>query len=270
MTIGLIIIGDEILSGKRSDKHFPKVVELLTARGLQLSWAEYLGDDRQRITRTLERTMATNDIVFSCGGIGATPDDHTRQCAAAAYGVGLTLHPQAKQCIEERMADMARESGTPLDMHTPDNLHRLKMGEFPQGAAIIPNPYNKIPGFSLHTGNGGAHYFVPGFPVMAWPMIEGVLDTHYRHLFHAVARIEKAVFVYGSMESTLTPLMESIEAHYPLVKVFSLPSVGDARTRRHIELGVKGDPEQTEQAFEKMTDALADMAIEFECIVATD
>lgn len=263
MTIGLIIIGDEILSGKRRDKHFPKVVELLAARGLQLGWAEYLGDDRDRITGTLARTMATDDIVFSCGGIGATPDDHTRQCAAAAFGVSLELHPQARQCIEERMADMARESGTPLDLASPDNLHRLKMGEFPHGAAIIPNPYNKIPGFSLHIGNGGAHYFVPGFPVMAWPMIEAVLDTHYRHLFHAVARIEKAVLVYGSMESTLTPLMESIEAHYPLVKVFSLPSVGDATTRRHIELGVKGEPTQAEQAFDMMTNALARMAIEF-------
>jgi molybdopterin-biosynthesis enzyme MoeA-like protein len=263
MAFGLIIIGDEILSGKRSDKHFPKVVDLLAARGLQLSWAEYLGDDRERITRTLERTMATNDIVFSCGGIGATPDDHTRQCAAAAFGVPLELHPDARQRIEERMADMARESGTALDLNAPENLHRLKMGEFPQGAAIIPNPYNKIPGFALRTGNGGAHYFVPGFPVMAWPMIEAVLDTHYRHLFHAVARIEKAVFVYGSMESTLTPLMEAIEADYPLVKVFSLPSVGDAQTRRHIELGVKGEPVQAEQAFKKMTDALSQMAIEF-------
>ena len=263
MTFGLIIIGDEILSGKRTDKHFSKVVELLSSRGLQLGWAEYVGDDPDRITRTLERTMATDDIVFSCGGIGATPDDHTRQCAAAAFGVPLQLHPQAKERIQERMTDMARESGTPLDLNAPDNLHRLKMGEFPQGAAIIPNPYNKIPGFSLRTGSGGAHYFVPGFPVMAWPMIEAVLDTDYPHLFHAVARIEKAVFVYGSMESTLTPLMETIEAAYPLVKVFSLPSVGDAQTRRHIELGVKGEPAQTEQAFAKMTSALDQMAIEY-------
>ena len=263
MTIGLIIIGDEILSGKRADKHFPKVVELLAARGMQLGWATYLADDRESITATLMRTMATDDIVFSCGGIGATPDDHTRQCAAAAFGTPLHLHPQAKVCIEDRMRDMARETGTSLDLQTPENLHRLKMGEFPQGADIIPNPYNKIPGFSLATGKGGAHYFVPGFPVMAWPMIEAVLDTHYRHLFHAEARCEKAMLVYGSMESTLTPLMEAIEAAYPLVKVFSLPSVGDAQTRRHIELGVKGEPQQAEQAFAKMTTALQAMAVEF-------
>lgn len=251
MAIGLIIIGDEILSGKRTDKHFPKVVELLTARGLQLSWAEYAGDDRERITGILRRTFATDDIVFSCGGIGATPDDHTRQCAAAALGVPLELHPEAKAKIEERMADVAREEGRTPDYQMPDNQHRLKMGEFPKGAQIIPNPYNKIPGFSVKHGKG-AHYFVPGFPVMAWPMIEWVLDTHYSHLFSQVPRLEKAVLVFGQAESTLTPLMEALEAEFPLVKVFSLPSVGDATTRRHIELGVKGDPAQVEAAFAKM------------------
>src|SRR5471032_3234327 len=74
MTIGLIIIGDEILSGRRSDQHFAKVVQLLAARGLQLGWAEILGDDPARITATLKRTFASDDIVFCCGGIGATPD----------------------------------------------------------------------------------------------------------------------------------------------------------------------------------------------------
>ncbi len=267
MTFGLIIIGDEILSGKRADKHFQKVVELLTARGLQLGWAEFVGDDRDRVTATLARTMATDDVVFSCGGIGATPDDHTRQCAAAAYGVPLVLHSDARRAIEERMEDIARESGQALDMLAPDNQHRLKMGEFPQGAQIIPNPYNKIPGFALATGSGGAHYFVPGFPVMAWPMIEAVLDAHYVHLFNQVARLEKAALVYGAMESTLTPLMERIEADYPLVKVFSLPSVGEdpagPRARRHIELGVKGEPAQVSAGFAHMMAALDRDKIEY-------
>ena len=81
---GLIIVGDEILSGKRADKHFSKVIELLAARGLALSYSEYIGDDPDRITATLKRAFQSGDVVFSCGGIGATPDDHTRQCAAVA------------------------------------------------------------------------------------------------------------------------------------------------------------------------------------------
>jgi molybdopterin-biosynthesis enzyme MoeA-like protein len=266
MAIGLIIIGDEILSGKRKDQHFPKVVELLTARGLQLSWAEYVGDERARITSVLRRTFAGDDIVFSCGGIGATPDDHTRQCAAAALGVPLELHAEAKAKIEERIADVAREAGTEPDYDAPDNAHRLKMGEFPQGAAIIPNPFNKIPGFSVRHGDGGAHYFVPGFPVMAWPMIEWVLDAHYSHLFQRAPRLEKAVLVFEMAESTLTPLMEAIEAEFPSVKVFSLPSVGDATTRRHIELGVKGEPSQASTAFERMLNGLAQLKAEFQHI----
>ena len=75
------------------------------------------------------------------------------------------------------------------------------MGEFPTGAAIIPNPYNSIPGFSL-----GDHHFVPGFPVMAWPMVEWLLDTRYRHLFNAVPEADASVMVYGLPESTITPL----------------------------------------------------------------
>lgn len=232
--IGLLIVGDEILSGKRRDAHLPKVIELLAARGLSLAWARYAGDDRPRITADLRDAFASGDLVFSCGGIGATPDDHTRQCAAAALGVDLALHPQAKALIEERMRDLAAEQGTVYDPHRVDNRHRLEMGVFPDGAEIIPNPYNKIPGFFV-----GHVHFVPGFPVMAWPMIEWVLDQRYAHR-HGTTRLqERSVIVYGAMEAALTPLMEAIEAAHPGVKVFSLPSVDHPEHGRHIELGVK-------------------------------
>ena len=251
MNFGLIIIGDEILSGKRADKHFSKVIELLTARGLQLGWTEIIGDDPERITATLKRTMAGNDIVFCCGGIGATPDDHTRQCAAAAVGVDLALHPEAKTLIQQRITQMLEEAGKPVDLTTPDHLHRLKMGEFPIGAAIIPNSFNRIPGFSIAN-----HYFVPGFPVMAEPMITWVLDTHFAHLFHQHERAEKSLLVFEIAESLLTPLMEQLEADFPKIKVFSLPSVGNHQIRRHIELGVKGQPDQVARAFELLEQEL--------------
>lgn len=251
-SFAIIIIGDEILSGKRSDKHLPKVIELLGARGLQLSHADYVGDDKARITATLARAFAaaraSGDVVFSCGGIGATPDDHTRQCAAAALSVELALHPEAKELITQRMKDTAEEQGVPFDADRHDNIHRLNMGVFPVGAEIIPNPYNKIPGFTCRAGQGAVH-FLPGFPVMAWPMMEWVLDTHYPHLHQNSAYIEKSVVVLGSMEATLTPLMEEIEAAYAGVKVFSLPSVDHPTYGRHIELGVKGAPAAIELAY---------------------
>jgi len=236
MKIGLVIIGDEILSGKRQDKHLPKVIELLAARGLTLSWARYVGDDRPGITADLQHAFSSGDLVFSCGGIGATPDDHTRQCAAAALGVDLALHPQARDFILERMRDVAAEQGVAYEPDRPDNQHRLNMGVFPAGAAIIPNPYNKIAGFSL-----GHVHFVPGFPVMAWPMIEWVLDHRYPHLHRNGRALERSVIVFGAMEASLTPLMEDVEARFPGVKVFSLPSVDHAEWGRHIELGVKGE-----------------------------
>jgi len=280
---GLIIIGDEILSGKRADKHLPKVIELLAARGLPLAYADYVGDDPARITATLARAFAaaraSGDVVFSCGGIGATPDDHTRQCAADALGVKLVLHPEAKFLIESRMRDVAREQGVAYEPDRHDNIHRLNMGTFPEGAEIIANPYNKIPGFSCFVNSsiqpgprnglrpaagavapsggrephevsdrGGVH-FVPGFPVMAWPMMEAVLDDRYSKLHQKAAYSEKSVIVMGSMEATLTPLMLEIEAGHPQVKVFSLPSVDHAEYGRHIELGVKGAPDAVNRAF---------------------
>jgi molybdopterin-biosynthesis enzyme MoeA-like protein len=248
----LIVIGDEILSGKRADKHLPRFIELLAARGLSLAYAEYVGDDPQRITATLARAFAaaraSGDVVFSTGGIGATPDDHTRQCAAQALGVELALHPQAKALIEERMRDLAREQGRAFEPGRDDNIHRLNMGVFPLGAEIIPNPYNKIPGFSCPAGQGAVH-FVPGFPVMAWPMMEWVLDQRYAAWHRASASLEKSVIVMGSMEAMLTPLMLDIEARHPGVKVFSLPSVDHPQFGRHIELGVKGAPEAVNQAY---------------------
>jgi molybdopterin-biosynthesis enzyme MoeA-like protein len=235
MAFGGIIIGDEILSGKRQDKHMSALVRALGERGLELAWCQYLGDDRELITSTLKRTLAGEDIVFSFGGIGATPDDHTRQCAAAAAGVTLALHPDAETEIRARF-------GAEI---TPK---RLMMGEFPVGSQIIPNPYNRIPGFTL-----GRHHFVPGFPQMAWPMIAWVLDTHYRDLFDPGRIAERSIIVRGAGESQLIDLMNQCLSRYPALKVFSLPRMGEDR---HVELGVRGDASQVPAAIGTLQDGV--------------
>lgn len=245
MSVGAIIIGDEILSGKREDKHFAKVVELLKARGMALDWAQYLGDDRERLTEILRRSFATDDIVFSFGGIGVTPDDHTRQAAAAALGVGIALHPDAEREIRTRFG----EETTP---------QRLMLGEFPLGSEIIPNPYNRIPGFSV-----GNHYFFPGFPVMSWPMLEWVLDTHLAHLHHAVPRDEQAIIVYEAPESALLDLMNRITRDYPKATLFSLPSFGGEGVRRHIELGMRGEPESVSKAMAEIRAEVTQRGLEW-------
>jgi molybdopterin-biosynthesis enzyme MoeA-like protein len=252
MNFGLIVIGDEILSGKRQDRHLAKAIELLSARGLRLSWARYLGDEREQIAAALRQAFEGGDAVFSCGGIGATPDDHTRQAAAAALGVPLALHPQARELITQRMREMAADKGLTFDPDSADNRQRLHMGEFPQGAQIIPNPYNRIPGFSV-----GEVHFLPGFPVMAHPMMEWLLDTRYAALHGTQRLCERSFIVMGALEATLTPLMEALEAAHAQVRVFSLPSVDHPQWGRHVELGVKGPAAVVDAAFDDLRAGLA-------------
>jgi molybdopterin-biosynthesis enzyme MoeA-like protein len=260
VNVGLIIIGDEILSGKRRDSHLAKFIALLGERGMQLSWAQYLGDDRELLTAKLREAFASGDLIVSCGGIGATPDDHTRQSAAAALGRPLALHPQARELIWQRVQQTAAEQGTTADPDHPDTLRRFEMGVFPDGAGIIPNPYNKIPGFFV-----GSVHFVPGFPVMAHPMMAWVLDR-FPQLHRRVDVIERSLIVQGAMEASLTPLMESIEAGFPGVKVFSLPSVDHPQWGRCIELGVKGDVDRLAPAY----DALKQGVIQFGARISTE
>lgn len=230
MAFAAIIIGDEILSGRRADKHVARLIEMLGARGLKLSGARYVADEPQRLVQALSESFASDDIVFSFGGIGATPDDRTRQSVAAALGLGLALHPEAEMAIRTRFGD---------DI----NPHRLEMGVFPVGSEIIPNPYNQIPGFSIRD-----HFFVPGFPVMAWPMVEWVLDTRFAALHHAEDYIERAITVWDTYEGRLIDLMERVTLTYPAATLFSLPTVVAGAERRSVELGMKGPAAVVEAA----------------------
>ena len=218
-TFGIYIIGDEILSGKRQDAHLSFVVQALKARGLQLAWANFLGDIPEQITSSLKASMARADVVFSFGGIGATPDDFTRQCAADAAGLPIERHLAAVAEIEAQYGEGAYPK-------------RVLMADFPQGATLIPNPINRVSGFAINE-----HYFVPGFPEMSHPMILWVLDTYYPHLFHQQDYIEASILVMEAGESRLIDLMNHILAKYPDLKLFSLPKLDKQRTT---ELGVKG------------------------------
>lgn len=238
MAFGALIIGDEILSGRRADKHLAKLIELLRARGLKLAWARYAGDDPARLEETLKQTFATGDVVFSFGGIGATPDDNTRAAAGAALGVDLALHADAEAEIRARFGD---------DI-TPE---RLQMGVFPLCSTIIPNPYNRIPGFAIRE-----HWFVPGFPQMAWPMVEWVLDTHYAHLHHDEDYVERSITVWDAYEGQLIDLMRAVTAEFPKATLFSLPTLAAEGERRSIELGMKGPGAQVAQAMQRISGEL--------------
>ena len=117
------------------------------------------------------------------------------------------------------------------------------MADFPEGAELVPNPFNNIAGFSIRE-----HYFFPGFPVMAHPMAEWVLETYYANRFNQTERGSRSVYVFDQPESRITPIMEHLERTYAGVRSYSLPTVGrtdsDGRyTPPHIEFGIKAEGE---------------------------
>jgi molybdopterin-biosynthesis enzyme MoeA-like protein len=244
VSIGALIIGDEILSGKRTDKHLPHVIATLAARGLALDYACFLGDDRGRLTAALRDSFGRGDLLFSFGGIGATPDDHTRQAAAAALGLPLERHPEAEAEIVARFGAEAYP-------------YRVLMADFPAGSRVIPNPVNRVAAFSLQD-----HHFFPGFPQMAWPMLDWVLANVYPALSRPPA-VERAILVYDAGESQLLPLMDENVLRFPQVKLFSLPSF-EADGRRRIELGVKGDPAYVEAAIAHLRTGVEAKGFRFE------
>lgn len=216
VAFGLIVIGDEVLNGNRNDEHLAKFKRLIGSRGHTLAWHWLLPDDPQVLRDHLRLSFSWAHPVFVCGGIGATPDDHTRACAAAAVGVQLVREPRARALLEARFGDSAYP-------------HRILMADLPAGCDLIPNPINQIPGFSL-----AGHWFLPGFPAMAWPMAEWVLNEHYAT---AEQVQEAAVKVLSIAESRLIPMMEDLGERFPELKMFSLPHMGEDP---HILLGFRG------------------------------
>ena len=241
--IGIILIGDELLNGSRQDKHMSSVIGMLKQRGMSLSWVRIIGDTRAEIIATLKQTSATNDLVFSFGGIGATPDDQTRAAAAEAFGLEIERHPQAQKLLEDKFGESAYPN-------------RILMADLPAHAELIPNPINQVPGFKLNH-----HHFVPGFPDMAWPMVEWVLDTHYSHLFNKTPNIEWRWDILGVPESSLLNMMNELLETFAEVGLSSLPSTvkrGDL-----IDFGLKGPQKDVEKAAKWLEDYLNNHSIAY-------
>jgi len=242
---GVLVVGDEILTGKRADRHFSHVIETLGKRGSRLVWARVVGDDRRQLVRELRQTQQDVVPVFCFGGIGATPDDQTRQAAAEAFAAPLVRHRDAVALIERRFGAEAY----------PD---RIFMADLPEDCVLIPNAYNRIPGFSLYD-----HHFMPGFPVMAWPMLDWVLDRYYPVV--TVLPLEKSVRVINVRESDLLRLMQALSMRHPEARLFSLPHLGEVNT---LEIGFRGEPGAVVAAFAELVSRLQERALLFEVLNA--
>ena len=245
MQFGIILIGDELLSGKRQDKHLEFVINALKERGLELTWARIVGDEPEVLIQTFRETFATKAAVFSFGGIGGTPDDITRQCVAKALKLEIERHPEAMQIMEEKFGEGLFPN-------------RVRMAELPTGADLIPNPINQVPGFSLRQ-----HYFVPGFPNMSHPMVEWVLETYYKNEFKAEQDIETRLQILDTPESKLIQIMETVLEENPKIKLSSLPNT---QNRKEVELGLRGVTENVEKAVEILTVLLREKQIKYRFI----
>jgi molybdopterin-biosynthesis enzyme MoeA-like protein len=155
-----LIIGTEILNRRRSDKHFDFVTKALAEKGHTLSGSFIIEDDPALIVQTIKFIASQkNALLFSFGGIGSTPDDHTRKCAAIALRDGtLHIHQEAKEIIVNKLGDKAYP-------------YSVRMAELPEGATLLENPVNQMPAFALDE----RYYFMPGFPEMSHPMVEKIL-----------------------------------------------------------------------------------------------
>jgi len=235
MNIGAVIIGDELLSGKRQDRHFNHMQSVLAKRGLELSWTIIVGDEPEQLQRFLTFTMASSDLVFSFGGIGATPDDRTRQTVAKVAEVPLIPHPEAVALIEHEYGDSAYPN-------------RILMANLPEGSRIIPNTINRVPGFSYED-----HHFMPGFPEMAWPMVEWVLDNLYPDLKYLAPKEEQIIFVFKARESELLDVMTQIVQQFPELRLSSLPHLGH---NTHIEMSLRGHAEHVSAGMKILKQAI--------------
>ena len=175
-----LIIGTEILNRRRTDAHFDFVSKALAKKGHKLTGSFIIEDDPALIIQTIKFIASQpNPVLFSFGGIGSTPDDHTRKCAAIALRQGdFVVHEEAKRIIEEKLGEAAYP-------------HPIKMAELPKGATLLDNPVNNMPAFSLDA----RYFFMPGFPEMSHPMVEKILDRliphkkeTYRYTFTAICK----------------------------------------------------------------------------------
>src|SRR4029079_18965352 len=157
VTAAVLVIGDEILSGRTKDKNIGYIAEYLTNMGIDLKAVRVVPHDESEIVAALDALRARYTYVFTTGGIGPTHDDITADCVAKAFGVPLDVHPEAVAILKERLAKTGGEL----------NEARLRMARIPRGAALVANKISRAPGFWI-----GNVITMAGIPAV----MQGMLD----------------------------------------------------------------------------------------------
>jgi molybdenum cofactor synthesis domain-containing protein len=207
VTAGLLIIGDEILSGRTKDKNIGYIAEYLSRTGIDLKEVRVVGDEEAAIVEALNALRTRYSYVFTTGGIGPTHDDITADCVAKAFGVGIDVDARVVALLKERFSDAEL------------NAARLRMARIPDGAELIPNKVSRAPGFRI-----GNVMVMAGVPMIMQAMLDEAAKT-----LRTGARLLAETIRADAREGDIgTPLAEVAKAH-PDTMIGSYPFFDEAR-----------------------------------------
>lgn len=206
-TAALVVIGDEILSGRTQDRNVAQVATWLNEQGIRLAEVRIVPDDLARIAETVNALRAAHDYVITTGGIGPTHDDITIDAIAAAFGVPVVVHPAARTILEEYYRD--RPGGL--------NEARLRMARTPEGAELIRNPYSGAPGVKM-----GNVYILAGVPNIAASMLDALTGA-----LQGGRPMVSVTVGARAAESEVADLLRETEAAHPGVAIGSYPFFKD-------------------------------------------
>jgi molybdenum cofactor synthesis domain-containing protein len=205
-TAAMLIIGDEVLSGRTKDKNLGYVADYLAALGIDLKEARVVGDTEEAIVEAVNALRQRYTYVFTSGGIGPTHDDITAECVAKAFGVPIDHHPEAVTLLKAYFEQMGREP----------NEARMRMARVPEGATLIDNPVSKAPGFRMENV-----FVMAGVP----KIMQAMLDVIAPQLARGTPVTSRSLTFHGGEGDAAKPLKE-IQDRYPFVTIGSYPFEG--------------------------------------------
>lgn len=205
VTAAILVIGDEILSGRTKDKNIGHIAEVLTRIGVQLKEVRIIGDEVDRIADTINELRATFDYVFTTGGIGPTHDDITADGVAKAFGVALPYDPRAIDILK------AHYKGGDL------NEARMRMTRVPEGGELIPNPVSAAPGFRMDNV-----FVMAGIPSIMQAMLDQIVP-----LLRTGAVIESRSFSGRAREGDIAARLGALQEEFPELMFGSYPGIDD-------------------------------------------
>jgi molybdopterin-biosynthesis enzyme MoeA-like protein len=207
-TAGLVVIGDEILSGRTQDRNIVQVGIWLNLQGIRLTEVRVVADDMERIIEAVNALRTANDYLFTTGGIGPTHDDITVDAIAAALGVGVTVHPKARAALESYYANRGGLTEA-----------RLRMARVPEGAELIENRMSGAPGIRL-----GNVFILAGVPHIAGLMLEALSGQ-----LEGGAPLRSATIGCWAPESEVAELLGETERAHEGCQIGSYPFFREGR-----------------------------------------